>query len=123
MAAGKEPRPPAWQTAIASSGPCALAIGAWTRGTLEGRKVINTRSCRQRRPDKIRAVRAKNHALRGIEPQRGAETAVTATKVPRLLLQSLRRTRCWAGGRPRRPAVGLPRLQFSIAARVSVLRH
>jgi hypothetical protein len=40
MAAGNEPSPPARQTAIASSGPCALAIGAWTRGIFEGRKVI-----------------------------------------------------------------------------------
>jgi hypothetical protein len=40
IAAGNEPNPPARQTAIVSSGPCALAIGAWTSGIFEGSKVI-----------------------------------------------------------------------------------
>ncbi len=33
IAHGNEPRPPAWQTAIASALPCAPAIGAWITGS------------------------------------------------------------------------------------------
>jgi hypothetical protein len=47
MAAGNEPSPPARQTAIVSSGPCAPAIGAWMRGIFDGRKVIEFLSWRR----------------------------------------------------------------------------
>ena len=46
IAAGNEPSPPARQTAIVSSGPWALAIGAWISGIFAGRKVIEFLSWR-----------------------------------------------------------------------------